>query len=432
MKDLHSALKTTIIQEIHEGGIRYKAVRLQYGKDDFIDSLHANPSSFSTAGLQTTDIFHFLGFKRSLCAFHDGECFVKEIPSTLNISAFAISVRKAYDLVLDGSRHLEKCGILIDQPEGWGFFYHKPSSNRHYPVYRSIGNGHIAAKSERMKVSEDEYFRFAFTWISGADDKGWTIHYRAKHMPLSPEFSAALDFLGGFSTFKECPEFDFGSCWWRFIPFIENKSDPWRDNAEFAHRQFDSHAEHFSPGLKQLLAAHAELQKHGISIFSIAEPIKAETSEKFKKQESAETKAKPKSQFRFDIAISYAAPEKEYADRLAKLVRESGFNVFYDDFYPEQLWGKDLAAYFDRVYRKESRFCVMFVSNQYAQRMWTTFERRSAQARAIEEQGNEYILPIRIDDTDLEGLPPTIGYLSIKEYPIEKVAQLLVKKLRIQ
>lgn len=117
---------------------------------------------------------------------------------------------------------------------------------------------------------------------------------------------------------------------------------------------------------------------------------------------------------------------------MAKLVSESVFSVFYDDFYPEQLWGKDLAAFFDRVYRKESRFCVMFVSNRYAQRMWTTFERRSAQARAIEEKGNEYILPIRIDDTDLEGLPPTTGYLSIKKYPIERIARLLIKKLRIQ
>jgi hypothetical protein len=39
MRDLHSALKTTVLREIHEGGIRYKVVRLQNGKDDFVDSL---------------------------------------------------------------------------------------------------------------------------------------------------------------------------------------------------------------------------------------------------------------------------------------------------------------------------------------------------------------------------------------------------------
>ena len=154
MRDLHSALKTTVLQEFHEGGIRYKVVRLQYGKDDFTDSIHANPSAFSLAGLQTTDILSFLGFERSRCAFHDGECFVKEIPSEFNVAEYSKSVKIAYDLILDGSRHLENCGIFIDQPEGSGFFFHKPSWNRKYPVHRPRGNGHVA-----LEIRENESLR---------------------------------------------------------------------------------------------------------------------------------------------------------------------------------------------------------------------------------------------------------------------------------
>lgn len=50
-------------------------------------------------------------------------------------------------------------------------------------------------------------------------------------------------------------------------------------------------------------------------------------------------------------------------------------NVFYDDFYSEMLWGKNLVVFFDDIYRKGSRFCVMFISNEYAQpgpRPWIT------------------------------------------------------------
>jgi hypothetical protein len=430
MRDLHAALKTFILKEFQEGGIHYKAVRLQYGKDDFLDSLHACPSSYSTAGLQTTDLLHFLGFERSPCAFYNGECYVKEIPSNLDVLEFANSIRRAYDLILDGSRHLEKCGIFINQPEGWGFFSHRPSSNRIHPVYHPTGNGHVAPESQRIKSLEDEYFYFVFTWISDQQDKGWTIHYRAKHMPLSPEFSAALKFIGGFSTFGECPEFDFNPCWWRFMPFKDDEKDWGFDNAEHAYRQFDSHTQHFSPGLKQLLAAHAELQKHGISFLPITKPVKVITSDLAKKEEAVRTGEKPKSRFRYDVAISYASTEKELAEKLAKHLRESGFEVFYDDFYPEQLWGKDLASFFDQIYRKDSKFCVMFISEQYAKRMWTTFERKCAQARAIEEKGTEYILPVRIDDTDLDGLPSTIGFLSLDKYSIEQIAELLIKKLR--
>jgi hypothetical protein len=46
----------------------------------------------------------------------------------------------------------------------------------------------------------------------------------------------------------------------------------------------------------------------------------------------------------------------------------------------------------------------------------------------LEEKGNAYILPIRIDDTELEGLLPTIRYVPIAS-GIEKIGEMLVKKL---
>ena len=61
--------------------------------------------------------------------------------------------------------------------------------------------------------------------------------------------------------------------------------------------------------------------------------------------------------------------------------------------------------------------------------MWTTHERQSAQARALEQRGGEYILPIRVDDADLPGMPPTIGYLSMDEYSIDQIATMLEAKL---
>src|SRR5438445_921097 len=47
----------------------------------------------------------------------------------------------------------------------------------------------------------------------------------------------------------------------------------------------------------------------------------------------------------------------------------------------------------------------MLISNEYASRTRMTAERRSATARAVSERGNAYILPIRIDDVDIDDLP---------------------------
>ena len=71
----------------------------------------------------------------------------------------------------------------------------------------------------------------------------------------------------------------------------------------------------------------------------------------------------------------------------------------------------------------------MFVSKHYRDRVWTTRELGSALARAVEEKGNEYILPVRIDDTILSGLLPTISYLPI-DMGVRKIGELLIRKLR--
>jgi hypothetical protein len=132
---------------------------------------------------------------------------------------------------------------------------------------------------------------------------------------------------------------------------------------------------------------------------------------------------------RFDVAISFAGTERSIAEQLAKRVRDAGFSVFYDGFYPEDLWGKDLVETFHEIYSKRARYCVILVSQEYNDRAWTIHERRSAQERMLKERGNEYILPIKADDAELPGMPSTFGYVSLRELGVDKIADLLLKKL---
>lgn len=106
--------------------------------------------------------------------------------------------------------------------------------------------------------------------------------------------------------------------------------------------------------------------------------------------------------------------------------------MFFDGFYPEHLWGKDLTVFFDEVFRKDSRFCVMLVSKEYVERIWTTHERRSALARALTERGNEYTLPIQVESIEVPGLLPTIGYVALEGRSVKDIAELLKKKLAMK
>ena len=70
----------------------------------------------------------------------------------------------------------------------------------------------------------------------------------------------------------------------------------------------------------------------------------------------------------------------------------------------------------------------MFISKHYAAKLWTNHEREAAQARAFLEH-EEYILPVRLDDTQLPGIPPTISYLSWPPETAKTIADAVVKKL---
>ena len=130
----------------------------------------------------------------------------------------------------------------------------------------------------------------------------------------------------------------------------------------------------------------------------------------------------------YDVALSFAGEDRHYAERLAELLRAEEYSVFYDEYEWAKLWGKDLYVHLSSVYKDQAEYCVMFLSKDYARKMWTNHERQSAQARAFEEN-REYILPVRLDDTEIPGILPTVGYLDLRSMAIEQVHQVLVAKL---
>ena len=108
----------------------------------------------------------------------------------------------------------------------------------------------------------------------------------------------------------------------------------------------------------------------------------------------------------------------------------AGYQVFYDRYEEAALWGENLPERFHKVYGSESRFVVMFVSQHYANKVWTTHERRVAQERAFKEPNRAYILPVIVDrDVEIPGLPlTTTGYVDI-ERGVDHIATLLLEKL---
>ncbi|MFC3448398.1 toll/interleukin-1 receptor domain-containing protein [Amycolatopsis speibonae] len=131
----------------------------------------------------------------------------------------------------------------------------------------------------------------------------------------------------------------------------------------------------------------------------------------------------------YDVCLSFAGQQRDYAREVAELLEAEGVKVFFDEYKTVDMWGEDTYTHLDEVYNYQSRFCLLFASADFARKVWPNHERRSAQARAIRSAG-AYILPIRFDDTKIPGLRETIGYLDARDASPATVVKMLIAKMK--
>ncbi|MFD9464854.1 toll/interleukin-1 receptor domain-containing protein [Streptomyces sp. NPDC060027] len=136
----------------------------------------------------------------------------------------------------------------------------------------------------------------------------------------------------------------------------------------------------------------------------------------------------PASDHEYDVCLSFAGEQRAYVQDVASSLKENGVRVFYDDYEKAALWGKDLYEHLDYVYSRAARYCVLFVSSDYAHKVWTNHERKSAQARAISEN-QEYVLPVRFDEAEIPGLRSTVGFVDASSLTPAELAGLVREKL---
>ena len=130
----------------------------------------------------------------------------------------------------------------------------------------------------------------------------------------------------------------------------------------------------------------------------------------------------------YDVALSYASEDRPYVRAVADRLQAAGVRVFYDEFATTQTWGTELPETFLDIFQKKAWFAVAFISAHYVNKPWTLHEGRSALARALVEH-RAYFLPVRMDDSELPGLRPTIGYIDGRSTSPEQLAGKVLEML---
>jgi len=131
---------------------------------------------------------------------------------------------------------------------------------------------------------------------------------------------------------------------------------------------------------------------------------------------------------KYDIAISFAGEHRKLVDFVAKGLQE--FDVFYDVFEQHVLWGSDLTVALPQKYIN-ARYCLVFISEEYLNKMWTTLERQTIISEFLKRKGHDYVLPVRVDGFkgSVPGLTDLTGYLDIASNEGQKLIDLIKLKL---
>lgn len=134
---------------------------------------------------------------------------------------------------------------------------------------------------------------------------------------------------------------------------------------------------------------------------------------------------------RYQVALSFAGEQRDYVEEVARHLQSRSIAVFYDGFEEVGLWGRSGVEAFHAAFAEQSAYVVMFISEAYVSKAWPNHERRSALSSMIEEK-DEYILPVRFDDTRVPGLPADTLYLSAHDYTPAQLATMIAQKLGVQ
>jgi len=134
------------------------------------------------------------------------------------------------------------------------------------------------------------------------------------------------------------------------------------------------------------------------------------------------------SKYTYDVAISFAGSQRPLVEEIRDALNARGYTVFYDFDSQHQLWGQNLRVKLADVYANEAEYMLVILSKDYPEKDWPAFELEIGKD-AKKKRTQEYMLPLVVEDVNVVGLSKDVGFLDLRSLTVEKVADILAKKI---
>lgn len=131
---------------------------------------------------------------------------------------------------------------------------------------------------------------------------------------------------------------------------------------------------------------------------------------------------------RFHVAISFAGPQRSFAQDLNRNLQSRGVATFYDYDFRAELLGAFLPAKFHEVFGSEADYVAVLISKDYKDRVWPRHESQIIIDKMINSK-KDFILPIRFDDSIVPGVVGSIGHADARTQTAAEIANIIADKL---
>ena len=133
----------------------------------------------------------------------------------------------------------------------------------------------------------------------------------------------------------------------------------------------------------------------------------------------------------FDVALSFPGQCREYVEIIAEMTRDKvGHDkCFYDEHYTAQLARPDLDLLLQGIYRDRSKLIVVFLGQDFQNSEWCGIEFRAIR-EILKTRDPKKVMYLRMDDGPVEGVTVTDGYIDVRQYGPEQIAQFIHQRVR--
>lgn len=134
----------------------------------------------------------------------------------------------------------------------------------------------------------------------------------------------------------------------------------------------------------------------------------------------------------YDFALSFAGEDRPLAEAISREILNREMSVFYDKNEQHRILANDVEEYLAPIYRSESQFVVVILSEYYPKKLWTKFESDQFKQRF----GEKSVIPIWHSDIQpgLFDTTRTVGGLSVDQNKdincqAQKISEVLAARL---